>query len=265
MGTLATNKPWYCKEQILRFAEEKTVFMNASEILKTLHHSIIASVQADQGEPLNKPEHITAMAMACINGGAKGLRLANPENIQAVKRCLPDIPVIGITKPFHPLPSPENHVYITPNLWTAESVCQAGADIVAMDATQRPRTGESLQEIVAVLRERFPKVLLMADIATEADAYQAANLGFDFIGTTLSGYTTETTQRAQTGQPDFELLQNLTQNLSVPIILEGRIWEPQHVTQAFELGAYAVVIGSAITRPHVITRRFAQAIPKPVH
>ncbi len=236
--------------------------MTKEHILNPLRHNVIVSVQAEHGEPLSKPECILALSQTVVAGGAKGLRLANPENIRTVKEYLPDIPVIGITKPNHPHPDPENHVYITPSLWAAESLCQAGADIVAMDATLRPRpNGEPLEEIVVCLRERFPDVLLMADIATQADADNAARLGFDVIGTTLSGYTAETLDKAKDQQPDFELLAILTNTLSVPIILEGRIWEPGQVSRAFDLGAFSVVIGSAITRPHLLTRRFVEAAP----
>jgi N-acylglucosamine-6-phosphate 2-epimerase len=236
--------------------------MTRHQVLSTLHHAVIVSVQADQGEPLNKPECILGLAQAAILGGAKGLRLANPENIRLVKEHLPEIPVIGITKPPHPHPDPENHVYITPSLWTAETVLQAGAEIVAMDATRRPRpTDEPITEVVTRLRERFPDALLMGDIATEADAEAAVNLGFDLIGTTLSGYTAETLSKAKTGEPDFDLLAALTQAYNIPVILEGRIWEPEQVTRAFELGAYAVVIGTVITRPHRVTERFVQAVP----
>ena len=230
--------------------------------LETLRHTIIVSVQADHGEPLNQPECLLAMAMSAINGGAKGLRLANPENIDHIKKYLPEIPVIGITKPPYPYADPENRVYITPNLWAAESLCQAGAEIVAMDATLRPRPeGESLPEIVSTLRERFPHVQLMADIATLEDAQAADKLGFDVISTTLAGYTAETLSRKDPEAPDFELFQQVCQSVSAPVILEGRVWAPAHVEQAFDLGAYAVVIGSAITRPHHITQRFVKAVP----
>lgn len=236
--------------------------ISSNPVISFLHHAVIVSVQADQGEPMNKPECILAMAMSALNGGAKGLRLANPENIRYVKEHLPEVPVIGITKPPHPHPDPENHVYITPSLWSAEAVAQAGAEIVAMDATCRPRpTGERLGDIVACLRERFPDTLLMADIATLDDARSAQDLGFDLIGTTLSGYTVQTLAKGRSETPDFELLEALVQNTDTPVILEGRIWEPAHVSRAFELGAYAVVIGTAITRPQRLTQRFVEAVP----
>lgn len=232
------------------------------KILKTLHHHLIVSVQANQGEPLNKPECLLAMAMAAVQGGAKGLRLANPDNIQLIKEYLPEIPVIGITKPPHPQVDPENHVYITPGLWAAETVAMAGAEIVAMDATQRPRpTGETLAEIVPAFKERFPGTLLMADVATVEEGRAAEALGFDVVSTTLSGYTAETIDKSKTEAPDFELLQALTHAVSIPVILEGRIWTPEQVAHAFDLDAFAVVIGSAVTRPQIITQRFVQALP----
>lgn len=234
-----------------------------SAVLQKLKHALIASVQASQGEPLNKPEHILALAQSCLNGGAKGLRLANPENISLVKQYLPEIPVIGITKPTHLPSEPEKHVYITPSLWAAESVIQAGADIVALDATDRPRQpGESLKEIAEVIKERFPNVLLMADIARFEDAAPLMALGFDILSTTLSGYTSETKGLVPSDSPDFRLLETLAEKYPLPIILEGRVWEPSHIEKGFHAGAYAIVVGSAITRPQLITQRFAQAIPQ---
>ncbi len=231
-------------------------------ILASLQNSIVVSVQAEQGEPLNTPECLLALAQSAVQGGAKGLRIANPENIRLIKEKMPEVPVIGLTKPLRPPADPMHHVYITPSLWAAEAVAKAGADIVAMDATRRSRPmGESLPEIVSCFRERFPGTLLMADIATLSEAEHAVQLGFDLIGTTLSGYTEDTASRKNADKPDFELLQELTKTISLPIVLEGRVWEKDHVHQAFALGAFAVVIGSAITRPHWITRRFVDAIP----
>ncbi len=236
--------------------------MKQNNVLEKLAKGIIVSVQAEQGEPLYAPECILALAQSALNGGAVGLRLANPENVRLLKEHQPQVPVIGITKPPHLPRDPENHVYITPTLWAAESMIQAGADVVAMDATLRPRPmGESLKEIVGLCRERFQKALLMADIATFEEGIHAEALGFDIIGTTLSGYTTNTLDRKKNDEPDFELLEALVNKLKTPVILEGRIWYAHQVTQAFELGAYAVVVGSAITRPQLITKRFVQAIP----
>jgi N-acylglucosamine-6-phosphate 2-epimerase len=230
-------------------------------MLDALRHGVIVSVQADAGEPFYPPEAIGLMAQSVLNGGACALRVANPENVRYLKEHFPDVPLIAITKPKA---IPENYrqlVYITPGWEDITALHQAGADIVALDATMRPRPdGVTLDEIVSQCRSAFPTLRLMADVATLEDGLNAARLGFDLISTTLSGYTEETWRTAGKG-PDFDLLARLVQQTASPIILEGRIWEPADVTRAFDLGAFAVVIGSAITRPHLITQRFCEAIP----
>jgi N-acylglucosamine-6-phosphate 2-epimerase len=230
-------------------------------ILQKLSKTIIVSVQADSDEPLNSPEILGALALSVLSGGAQCLRMANPENIAYIKKLRPDVPVIGITKP-HQIPVNYHElVYITPMFNAVKSLAGVGTDIVAMDATLRARPqGETLANIVAQCRKELPDLLLMADIATVQEGLHAAELGFDLISTTLSGYTQDTLEKAKNG-PDFDLLSALVKQISVPIVMEGRVWEPEEVTKAFHLGAYAVVIGSAITRPHHITRRFLQAVP----
>jgi N-acylglucosamine-6-phosphate 2-epimerase len=222
--------------------------------------SVIVSVQADEGEPLYPPQMITAMAQSVCMGGAAGLRLAGVSNIHAVRALLPSIPIIGITKPPKTLPDALSRVYITPTLQDALSLAEAGCDIVAMDATTRPRPGgESLEAIVKAFKQAYPNTLLMADLATLTDGLNAEKLGFDVLSTTLSGYTQETHGLLSPG-PDYDLLQQLITQTACPVILEGRVWLPQDVQKAFSLGASAVVIGSAITRPHHITRRFVESL-----
>ncbi|HEY9746515.1 MAG TPA: N-acetylmannosamine-6-phosphate 2-epimerase [Oculatellaceae cyanobacterium] len=228
--------------------------------LQTLQRNIIVSVQASQGEPLDTPEILCALAESALNGGAKGLRMAQAYNIRAFKEKHPRVPVIGITKPRVIPENASQIVYITPGFQDVASLA-AHCEIVALDATARPRPGgETLESIVAQCRKQFPNLLLMADVATLEEGLAAAQLGFDLIGTTLSGYTQESAAKKQ-GGPDFELLSELVRRVQTPVILEGRIWEPAEVSKAFQLGAFSVVIGSAVTRPHEITRRFAQAIP----
>lgn len=229
--------------------------------LEKIRGKIVVSVQADQGEPFYPSEAIALMARSVLDGGAAGLRMANAVNIRHIKSLWPDVPVIGITKPAA---IPENYeamVYITPAFEDVRSLAEVGTEIVALDATRRPRPGgETLAEIVTKTRRAFPNLLLMADIATLEEGLAAAALGFDLVSTTLSGYTTETHEKLKSG-PDFALLESLSRQINVPVIMEGRVWEPDEVTRAFACGAFAVVIGSAITRPHHITRRFCQAIP----
>jgi len=239
-------------------------------ILETLRQGVIVSVQASAGEPFDAPEYIGVMAQAVLNGGARALRLANTpthNHIAHVKQLLPDVPVIGITKPDKIPNDAAGLVYITPTLADVLSLAESGADIVAMDATRRERPGgETLAHMVAEARRQYPHLLFMADVASAGEGLNAAELGFDLLSTTLSGYTTETLSHpaAEADIPDYALMTELVELTGKPVILEGRIWEPAQVHKAFERGAFAVVIGSAITRPHLITQRFCLAAALPV-
>ncbi len=190
------------------------------------------------------------MMQSVVNGGAQALRVAGARDIKNAKKLF-NIPVIGITKPKE---LPENWlelVYITPTLKEIDEVINAGADIVAFDGTLRKRECP-VSDMVSHIHNS--KRLAMADIATFEEGINCSKHGCDIISTTLSGYTKESL--SDNSEPDFELLKNLVQNSKTPVILEGRIWTPEQVKKAFELGAWAVVIGSAITRPQLITKRF---------
>ena len=153
-----------------------------------------------------------------------------------------------------------SRVYITDTFAEAEAIAEAGADIIALDATARPRSdGLSLSQLIASIHDRLNKPV-WADISSVGEGLSAAACGADVISTTLYGYTEET-KCAGDAPPDFSLLGTLVRELSLPVVLEGRVWQPEDVRRAFELGAHAVVVGSAITRPQLITRRFVHAIP----
>lgn len=223
------------------------------DILKKLKNEVIVSVQAMPNEPLYKEECLLAMMQSVVNGGAKGLRLAGKRDVINAKKHF-DIPIIGLTKPDKLPKNWKEIVYITPTLKEVDELIEANADIIATDATQRPRPKESLKEIIDYIKAH--KKLAMADISTLEEGVKARELGFDIISTTLSGYTQNSDNNLDT--PDFELLKNLVKELDCPIILEGRIWNIAEVDKAFELGAHSVVIGSAITRPQLITKRFCE-------
>lgn len=222
-------------------------------MIKSLKNKVIVSVQAMPNEPLYKEDCMFAMMQSVVNGGASALRVAGARDVKNAKTL--GIPVIGLTKPDG---LPENWkeiVYITPTLKEVNELIDAGADVVAFDGTRRPRPNNcTLQKIVS--RIKSANRYAMADIATYDEAMYCAELGVDIISTTLSGYTQESLSDSDT--PDFELLQKIVENTDVPVILEGRIWEPSQVDKAFELGAHCVVIGSAITRPQLITKRFIE-------
>lgn len=224
-----------------------------TETIMKIKDKIIVSCQASMADALYNcmPEMIASV----IHGGAEGLRLAGEKDVRSAKK-LSDIPVIGITKPD---PLPENWkeiVYITPTFEDAKKLAFAGADIIAIDGTSRPHPKETLSELINKIHNELNKAV-MVDIATLEEAKNCASLGADIISTTLSGYTQETLEK-NSDEPDFELLEQLVSSINKPIILEGRIWEPEQVKKAFKLGAYAVVIGSAITRPQLITKRFIE-------
>lgn len=214
---------------------------------------VIVSVQSMPNEPLYKEECMKAMMQSVINGGAKTLRVAGVRDVKIAKTL--GATVIGITKPDK---LPENWkevVYITPTTVETQALIDAGADIIAFDGTSRPRPNNcKLEDIIELIHAN--KKLAMADISTLEEGINCKNLGADILSTTLSGYTMESL--SDNKEPDYNLLKNLVEQTNMPVILEGRIWEPHEVTKAFDLGAHAVVIGSAITRPQLITKRFIE-------
>lgn len=221
------------------------------EIIERLNRQVIISVQAMKNEPFYEETAIIAMMKSVVEGGASGLRLAGARDIINAKKLF-NIPIIGITKPDILPDNWKEIVYITPTLDDVKTVIQAGADIVAVDATLRNRPKERLEGILRYIKSQ--KKLAMADVSNYKEGENADKLGFDIVSTTLSGYTTYTDN--QDIEPDFALLEKLAKNLDCPVFLEGRIEQPEQVTKAFELGAHSVVIGSAVTRPKLITKRF---------
>ena len=242
------------------------------ESVARLKGGLIASCQASEGEPLCAPQHILALALSALNGGAIALRLEGDDNIKMVResKSVPaKIPLIGLIKST--LIDPKDRLskaYITSTFEEAKRIADAGADIVALDATGRERPdGHSVKQMIERIHSELGKAV-WADCARFEEGMAAAEAGADIVSTTLFGYTAETSSEIELG-PALDMLSQLLAHLKVPVILEGRIWYPQELTAAFERGAYAVVVGSAITRPQLITERFVKAIParqaKPNH
>ena len=193
------------------------------------------------------------MMKSVVNGGAGALRLAGARDVKNAKKLF-NLPIIGLTKPNIIPKNYKELVYITPNIKDVIELVEAGADVIATDATQRKRpNNEKLQDLIKYIH--INKRLAMADISTLEEGLNAKELGADIISTTLAGYTLESAN-SPANEPDFELLKQLVEQTQLPVVLEGRIWEPEQVNKAFELGAHCVVIGSAITRPQLITKRF---------
>lgn len=215
---------------------------------------VIVSCQAMPTEPLYAEQCMTAMMKSVVKGGAGGLRVAGARDVKIAKKLF-DIPVIGLTKPEVIPANWQEIVYITPTIKEVIELYEAGADIIAFDGTMRERPeGAKLEDIIKYIN--LHKRISMADISTLDEGLNAEKCGAHILSTTLSGYTQFSKDRGN--EPDFELLEQLVKNTKLPVVLEGRIWKPEEVTRAFEIGAHCVVIGSAITRPQLITKRFVQ-------
>ncbi len=224
------------------------------DIIERLKNKVVVSVQAMPSEPLYLEKCMAAMMKSVVKGGAGGLRVAGVRDVKNAK-VLFDVPVIGITKPDIIPANYKEIVYITPTLDDVIALVDAGADVIAFDGTQRPRPNKaSLVEMIKYIH--INKRIAMADISTYEEGIEAAKSGADILSTTLAGYTLES--KNSPAGPDFPLLERLAKAVDIPVVLEGRIWEPDEVDKAFELGAHCVVIGSAITRPQLITKRFVQ-------
>lgn len=225
-----------------------------NDIIQRLKNGCIVSCQALEDEPLFGEQHMAAMARAAEEGGAAAIRCNSPVDISAIKRAV-SLPLIGLYKVEYP----NSNVYITPTMKEVSAVAEAGAEMVAIDATDRPRPdGRTLAQLIADIRSRYPEVLIVADVSTLEEGLSADRLGADIISTTMSGYTPYSPQQQE---PDFELLARLAERSSKPVLAEGRIWTPEDCSRCFREGAYAVVVGTAITRPREITRRFVNAVP----
>ena len=225
-----------------------------NKILENWRGGLIVSCQAPADSPLAVPEIIAAFAETAERHGAVGVRIDSPAHIAAVKSRV-KIPVLGIYK----IVTGESEVYITPTFEAARKVGNAGADVLAVDATRRPRpNGETLESLVEDIRKRLNK-LVMADVSTfEEGLYAAEKLGVEVISTTLSGYTSETKHLQE---PDFQLVEKLSKNLLIPVICEGRLRSTADVKRAFNSGAFAVVVGGAITGVDLLVERFVAATP----
>lgn len=226
--------------------------MSVHPLIKSLKASLIVSVQAYPGEPLRTPETMAQMSRACELGGAAAIRCQGLSDIAAIKGRV-EVPVIGLWKDGH------EGVYITPTLRHARACVAAGADIVAIDATDRHRPdGKLLEDTVRPLQEEG--VLLMADCMTIEDIRHANELGFDLVSTTLS-HNKPAIETSLNEGPDLPLLRQAVEEFpDLPIICEGHVHTPQDVRAALDAGAWAVMVGTAITHPTSVTSWFKAAL-----
>ena len=218
--------------------------MNA---FKQVKGGLIVSCQALADEPMFGSEVMAKFALAAKQGGARGIRANTVPDIRAIRQAV-DLPVIGIIKKDYP----DSEVYITPTFEEAKALIDEGVDVIALDGT-----GETLEGLVEKLRACRQDVLLMADVSTYEEALSAEKLGFDLVGTTLVSYTPYTRGEPI---PALPLIRRLVRDLSIPVIAEGGISTPEELRAALDAGAFAAVVGGAITRPKQITERFVAAL-----
>ena len=229
--------------------------MDLTRLTESMRGGLIVSCQALAGEPLHGAQHMAAMACAAVNGGAIAIRANGPDDIKAIRASV-KLPIFGLFK--EDIPGYE--VRITPTLQHAYMIAEAGADVIAIDATRRTRPDKlSVKDLISHIHTDIGKPVL-GDVSMVEEGLAAGESGADFVATTLSGYTTY--GPSQPG-PDFILLEQLVKQLKplgIPVIAEGRISTPEQALHALMLGAHAVVVGSAITRPQWITAQFANVL-----
>lgn len=227
--------------------------MTNKEILDQIKGGLIVSCQALETEPLYDSYIMSKMAWAAYLGGAVGIRANTVVDIKAIKEKV-DLPVIGIIKQVYD----DSDVYITPTMKEVDALVAIGCEIIAVDATDRPRpNGVTFEEFFTEVRTKYPDQLFMADTSCFEEGKRAEELGMDLIGTTMAGYTPYT---KGTPLPDFKLMERYVKELHSPIIAEGGIWVPEQLKQAIDTGVHAAVVGTAITRPMDITKHFIAAL-----
>lgn len=223
------------------------------QCLEQLKGHLIVSCQALPHEPLHSSFIMGRMALAAAEGGALGIRANTKEDISEIQKNV-SLPVIGIVKRDYD----DSEVYITPTMKEIDELMEVQPEIIAIDATNALRPGRvTLDNFYHAIRAKYPNQLLMADCSTVDEALHADELGFDFIGTTLVGYTKQSAGDKIEAN-DFEIIRTILGKVKHPVIAEGNINTPQKAKRVIELGCYSVVVGSIITRPQLITKSFTE-------
>ena len=225
--------------------------MKNKELLNKLKGGLIVSCQVQPDDPVYSMDFVLKMAQAAEWAGAAGIRANSPDQIKMIKEHV-DLPLIGLYKIWHD----DTDVFITPTLDAARQVWEAGADIIALDCTdQITHEGKPAWELLPLVQKEIPDALIFADVSTYEEAKRAVDLGADIVGPTLYGYT-EATKHIE--EPNLREFARMCRDFGdrVFMIMEGHIYTPEDAVKCLYLGADAVVVGSAITRPHLIAKRF---------
>lgn len=225
--------------------------------VESLKGKLVVSCQALPHEPLHSSFIMGRMAKAAKEGGAAGIRANTKEDIAEIQAQV-DLPILGIVKRDYD----DSKIYITPTMKEIEELMEVKPEIIALDATDALRPeGKTLDEFFKEVREKYPEQLFMADCSTVEEAVHADEIGFDFIGTTMVGYT-EQSAHLRIEDNDFEIIREILAKVKHPVIAEGNINTPKKAKRVIELGCYSVVVGSIITRPQLITKSFVDEMEK---
>ena len=234
----------------MRLLNMKTKDARKREILESFANGMIVSCQVQADDPIYSAEMPVKMAQAAQWAGAVGIRANTPEQIRAIKKEV-DLPLIGLYKIW----SPDTEVFITPTLESAIQVYEAGAEIVALDCTESLINGRPAYELLPKVIKALPEAIIFADVTNYEEARRAIDMGADIVAPTLYGYTAAT---AHIDQPDMRAFARMCRDFKdeAYVMMEGHIYTPEDAMKCLYLGAHSVVVGSAITRPHLIAKRF---------
>lgn len=222
-----------------------------NEKIQQLAGQLIVSCQALADEPLHSPFIMGRMAVAAEEGGAVGIRANSSVDVAEIKKYV-DLPIIGIIKRDYP----DAEAFITATMKEIDELMTVRPEIIAIDATSSTRPyGQTLATFFKQIKEKYPEQLLMADCSTVEEALYADALGFDFIGTTLVGYTTQS-KGSKIESDDFSIIREIIAKVKHPVIAEGNIDSPEKAKRVLEIGCFSVVVGSSITRPQLITKKY---------
>lgn len=225
------------------------------EILESMKGGLIVSCQVQHDDPVYSMDFVVKMAKAAEWGGAVGIRANSPDQIAEIRKSV-TLPIIGLYKIWHE----DTDVFITPTLEAAKQVWEAGAEIIALDCTaQITHEGRPAYELLPIVKKEIPEAIIFADVSNYEEAKRAVELGADIVGPTLYGYTEET---KHIEQPDLREFARMCRDFGneVCMIMEGHVYTPEDAMKCLYLGAHSVVVGSAITRPHLITKRFVDLL-----
>jgi N-acylglucosamine-6-phosphate 2-epimerase len=231
--------------------EVRRMSIERSNLLNGMKGGLIVSCQVQQDDPVYSEEFVVKMAKAAQWAGAAGIRANSPEQIKLIKENV-DLPIIGLYKIWHD----DTDVFITPTLEAAKQVWEAGAEIIALDCTEQiTHEGRPAYELLPIVKKEIPQALIFADVSNYNEAERAIELGADIVGPTLYGYT-EATKNIDS--PDLREFARMCRDFGGKafMIMEGHVYTPEDAIKCLYLGADAVVVGSAITRPHLIAKRF---------